>query len=40
MLFLIHLNACAYYGYSLLEGIGTNRFVYSGLGWAYIRYGQ
>ncbi|KAF5273625.1 hypothetical protein FQR65_LT04624 [Abscondita terminalis] len=36
MMYLIHINACAYYGFSLWEGIGTNEFVYDGLGNAYI----
>ncbi|KAK5645942.1 hypothetical protein RI129_004406 [Pyrocoelia pectoralis] len=36
MFFLIHLNACAYYAVSLWEGIGSNNFVYSGQGNAYI----
>nr|AOG14380.1 cyclic nucleotide gated non-selective ion channel beta 1 [Cancer borealis] len=37
MLFLIHLNTCAYYGFSKYEGIGTNRWVFQGDGNAYIR---
>ena len=38
MLYLIHLNACAYYAMSEWEGVGTNAFVYDGEGSAYIRY--
>ena len=37
MIILMHLNACAYYMFSSWEGIGTNRFVYNGIGNAYIR---
>nr|CAH7760075.1 unnamed protein product [Callosobruchus chinensis] len=37
MMFLIHLNACAYYAFSSWEGIGRNAFVYSGKGNAYIK---
>lgn len=37
MMYLIHLNACAYYAFSDWEGIGTNNFVYSGNGSAYIK---
>ncbi|KAF5273624.1 hypothetical protein FQR65_LT04623 [Abscondita terminalis] len=36
MMYLIHINACAYYGFSLWEGIGANDFVYNGVGNAYI----
>lgn len=37
MMYLIHLNACAYYAFSAWEGIGTNNFVYNGEGNAYIK---
>uniref|UniRef100_A0A0P4VRG7 Cyclic nucleotide-binding domain-containing protein n=2 Tax=Scylla olivacea TaxID=85551 RepID=A0A0P4VRG7_SCYOL len=37
MLFLIHLNTCAYYGFSKYEGIGSNLWVFQGDGNAYIR---
>ncbi|XP_042230364.1 uncharacterized protein LOC121871863 isoform X2 [Homarus americanus] len=37
MLFLIHLNTCAYYGFSKIEGIGSNKWVFQGVGNAYIR---
>ena len=37
MIYLIHLNACAYYAVSSYEGIGINKFVYDGQGNAYIR---
>ncbi|XP_071526716.1 uncharacterized protein CngB isoform X3 [Panulirus ornatus] len=37
MLFLIHLNTCAYYGFSVIEGIGSNKWVFQGVGNAYIR---
>ena len=38
MLYLIHINACAYYAISEWEGVGTNTFVYDGEGNAYIRF--
>ncbi|KAK9737233.1 Ion transport protein [Popillia japonica] len=37
MMYLIHLNACAYYAFSAWEGIGSNNFVYNGEGNAYIK---
>ncbi|KAK6632074.1 hypothetical protein RUM44_007104 [Polyplax serrata] len=37
MLYLIHLNACAYYAFSIWEGLGTNGWVFNGKGNAYIR---
>lgn len=37
MMYLIHLNACAYYGFSKWEGIGINSFVFNGKGNAYIK---
>jgi len=37
MIYLIHLNACAYFAVSAYEGIGVNKFVYDGQGNAYIR---
>ncbi|XP_050307210.1 cyclic nucleotide-gated cation channel beta-1 [Anthonomus grandis grandis] len=37
MMYLIHLNACAYYAFSIYEGIGSNSFVYNGQGNAYIK---
>lgn len=37
MLFLIHVNACAYYAYSDFEGLDSSPYVFNGHGHAYIR---
>ncbi|XP_068207996.1 LOW QUALITY PROTEIN: uncharacterized protein CngB [Palaemon carinicauda] len=37
MVYLIHLKTCAYYGFSKIEGIGSNLWVFQGVGNAYIR---
>ncbi|XP_076270156.1 cyclic nucleotide-gated ion channel subunit B isoform X1 [Rhynchophorus ferrugineus] len=37
MMYLINLSACAYYAFSVYEGIGSNNFVYNGEGNAYLR---
>ncbi|KAK1885003.1 Cyclic nucleotide-gated cation channel beta-3 [Dissostichus eleginoides] len=37
LLFMLHLNACFYYVASEYQGIGKTRWVYSGLGSAYLR---
>ena len=36
-MFCKSVTACAYYLFSSLEGIGTNKFVYNGIGNAYIQ---
>uniref|UniRef100_A0A8D3DER3 Cyclic nucleotide-binding domain-containing protein n=1 Tax=Scophthalmus maximus TaxID=52904 RepID=A0A8D3DER3_SCOMX len=37
LLFMLHLNACFYYVASEYQGIGKTKWVYSGLGSAYLR---
>nr|XP_024217490.1 cyclic nucleotide-gated cation channel beta-1 isoform X1 [Halyomorpha halys] len=37
MLYLVHINACAYYWVSENEGIASNHWVFNGVGNAYIR---
>ncbi|XP_044267499.1 cyclic nucleotide-gated cation channel beta-1 [Tribolium madens] len=37
MMYLIHVNACAYYAFSSWEGIGSNNFVFDGVNNAYIK---
>ncbi|XP_077480467.1 cyclic nucleotide-gated channel beta-3-like [Stigmatopora argus] len=37
LLFMLHLNACVYYVASDYQGIGKTKWVYSGLGSAYLR---
>ncbi|XP_077951789.1 cyclic nucleotide-gated channel beta-3 isoform X1 [Gasterosteus aculeatus] len=37
LLFMLHLNACFYYVASDYQGIGKTKWVYSGLGSAYLR---
>ncbi|KAM6971504.1 cyclic nucleotide-gated channel beta-3-like [Tautogolabrus adspersus] len=37
LLFMLHLNACLYYVASDYQGIGGTKWVYSGLGSAYLR---
>ncbi|EFA04022.1 cyclic nucleotide-gated cation channel beta-1 [Tribolium castaneum] len=37
MMYLIHINACAYYAFSSWEGIGSNNFVFDGVNNAYIK---
>ena len=38
MMYLIHLNACAYYAFSDYSGIDTSPYVFNGHGNAYIRF--
>uniref|UniRef100_A0A3P8VT44 Cyclic nucleotide gated channel subunit beta 3, tandem duplicate 2 n=1 Tax=Cynoglossus semilaevis TaxID=244447 RepID=A0A3P8VT44_CYNSE len=37
LLFVLHINACFYYVASAYQGIGKTKWVYSGLGSAYLR---
>lgn len=37
MMYLVHLNACAYYAMSEYEGLGSNEWVYNNEGNAYLR---
>uniref|UniRef100_A0A673CQY8 Cyclic nucleotide gated channel subunit beta 3, tandem duplicate 1 n=1 Tax=Sphaeramia orbicularis TaxID=375764 RepID=A0A673CQY8_9TELE len=37
LLFMLHINACIYYVASDFQGIGKTKWVYSGLGSAYLR---
>lgn len=37
MLYLVHINACAYYSFSEWEGLGSSTYVFDGFGNAYIR---
>ncbi|CAK6951947.1 cyclic nucleotide-gated cation channel beta-3-like [Scomber scombrus] len=37
LLFMLHINACFYYVASAYQGIGGTKWVYSGLGSAYLR---
>ncbi|XP_065223644.1 cyclic nucleotide-gated cation channel beta-3 isoform X2 [Planococcus citri] len=37
MVYLVHLNTCAYYAVSVYEGMGSNKWVYDGQGNAYLR---
>ncbi|XP_059469350.1 cyclic nucleotide-gated cation channel beta-1 [Neocloeon triangulifer] len=37
MLYMVHLNACAYYAFSDWEGLGSNRWTISGIGNVYVR---
>jgi cyclic nucleotide gated channel beta 3 len=38
LLFMLHLNACAYYVASAYQGIGKTTWVYTGKGSAYVHY--
>ncbi|KAG4065261.1 hypothetical protein HA402_012703 [Bradysia odoriphaga] len=37
MLYMIHLTACTYFAYSDYQGLGTDRWVFSGRGHPYVR---
>ncbi len=37
MMYLIHVNACAYYAFSAYEGIDSSPYVFNGHGSAYAR---
>ncbi|CAL8311770.1 unnamed protein product [Merluccius merluccius] len=37
LLFVLHINACMFYLASLYQGLGTTRWVYNGVGSAYLR---
>lgn len=40
MLFLIYVEICGYYVMFVYEGIGSNRWVYNGVGNAYVIFGD